>query len=122
MDTDRRYNDYILGDAKLLATIPKEELALVKKKPNDTLYIWRDCFVKTLLIHKMTVDDFIKLYLEFKKGNKQPIYKLGILPEKLVKNKRLALIYIEALVYVTFKRDLTMMYKTKTLLQLGYPS
>lgn len=94
MSNERRYNEYILGYAKSLETITKEELFSVKKKEGDTLHLWRRGFIETLLHHKLQVDEFIELYQRFKKGDKQPILDLGILPDRLLKCRRLAVIYI----------------------------
>lgn len=113
MDDGRKYCEFILGNARYVESISKEELQRVPKKKTDSLFIWRDCFIKTLIHHKMQVSDFVVVYQQFKNGNKDGILKLQILPEPLLYSKRLALIYIQALFYVTFKRDIEEEIKPK---------
>ncbi|AFI55406.1 hypothetical protein TSMG0123 [Halocynthia phage JM-2012] len=106
MDDRRKYSEYILGNARCIESITKEELYSVPKRAGDVLYIWRKCFIKTLIIHKMQVDDFKVAYNEFKLGNKTRILELRILPPPLLLCKRLALLYMQGLFYTAFKRDI----------------
>lgn len=107
MEDGRSISEFILGNARALESISKEELFAAKKTQFPCLRIWCECFVKTLIQHGMKMEDLIIAYRLFKTGeDKSHIQALDILPDNLKRNKRLACKYIEGLAYATFKRDL----------------
>lgn len=107
MEDGGKINEFILGNARALESISKEELFAAKKTQFPCLRLWCDCFVKTLIQHGMKIEDLIIAYRLFKTGeDKSHIQALNILPDNLKRNKRLACKYIEGLAYATFKRDL----------------
>ena len=98
-------NEYILGDGRSVDTIEPEELYATRKEC-PALVVWSNCFIKLLIQRKMQIDDFITIYKEYVSGDKTRLLDLKVLPDRLEKNKRLGIKYLESLMYVTFKRDI----------------
>lgn len=98
-------DEFILGNGRIVDTVSPEELYLAKKA-NPNLKIWSECFIRMFINNKLQIDDFIRIYSDYIDGNTSEFKSLCIIPERLRKNRRLTIKYVEALMYVTFKRDI----------------
>lgn len=115
MEEDDEIEQYILGKARVVDRLNKEDLYRIKCSGNHYLRIWSKCFVNLLLANKLQVGDIISMYLDYCEGNKSGILELDLLPKNLRRNRRLGAKYLEVLIYVTFKRDINYEIKRKSI-------
>lgn len=104
---------FILGNKRVIDNTTKEELLNLRRQGCHNLDKWSECFVLQLINTKTKMDDFIQAYTLFLGGDKEAIINLNLLPPDLEKSKRHAIAYLEALAFVTFKKDLQKIIRPK---------